>query len=131
MNLDLREWMVLIGGLLILAVIVDGLRRMQKSRKNTVKLSKRASKWNFADNSDEVKNSELLGGNTRVIEREEMEHALQQQYDNSPAPILMTPVRSFETVDEMSEPEPTQEEMVLETAIQLEPESISEAEAEA
>ena len=79
MNLDLREWMVLIGGLLILAVIVDGLRRMQKSRKNTVKLSKRASKWNFADNSDEVKNSELLGGNTRVIEREEMEHALQQQ----------------------------------------------------
>jgi cell division protein ZipA len=60
-----------------------------------------------------------------------MEHALQQQYDNSPAPILMTPVRSFETVDEMSEPEPTQEEMVLETAIQLEPESISEAEAEA
>lgn len=131
MNLDLREWMVLIGGLLILAVIVDGLRRMQKSRKNTVKLSKRASKWNFADNSDEVKNSELLGGNTRVIEREEMEHALQQQYDNSAAPILMTPVRSFETVDEMSEPEPTQEEMVLETAIQLEPESISEAEAEA
>jgi cell division protein ZipA len=131
MDLGLREWMVLIGGLLILAVIVDGLRRMQNARKTTVKLSKRASKWNFDDNSDEVKISELPGGNARVIEREEMERALQQQYDNSSAPILMTPVRAFETIDEMPEPEPTQEEMVLETAIQLESESISQAEAEA
>jgi cell division protein ZipA len=130
MDLGLREWMVLIGGLLILAVIVDGLRRMQNARKTTVKLSKRASKWNFDDNSDEVKISELPGGNARVIEREEMERALQQQYDNSSAPILMTPVRSFETIDEMPEPVPSQEEMVLETAIQLEPESISETEAE-
>ena len=54
MDLGLREWMVLIGGLLILAVVVDGLRRMQTARKNTVKLSKRASKWNFDDDSDET-----------------------------------------------------------------------------
>jgi cell division protein ZipA len=130
MDLGLREWMVLIGGLLILAVIVDGLRRMQKARKNTVKLSKRASKWNFDDTSDEVKISELPGGNARVIEREEMERALQQQQDDSSTPILMTPVRSFETIDEMPEPEPTQEEMVLEAAIQLEAESIPDAEVE-
>jgi cell division protein ZipA len=117
MDLGLREWMVLIGGLLILAVIVDGLRRMQKARKNSVKLSKRASKWKFDDDIDEAKISELPSGNARVMER-----ALQQQQDDSSAPILMTPVRSFETIDETPEPEPTQEEMLLEAAVQSEPE---------
>jgi cell division protein ZipA len=118
MDLGLREWMVLIGGLLILAVVVDGLRRMKKARKDTVKLSKRASKWNFDDDIDEVKISELPSGNARIKERTPEQQ--QQQQDDSSAPILMTPVRSFETVEETHEQEPTQEEMVLESAVQSE-----------
>jgi cell division protein ZipA len=125
MDLGLREWMVLIGGLLILAVVVDGLRRMQKARKNTVKLSRRASKWNFDDDNDEVKISELPGGAARVLEREEIEREAQMQQnhnDESSAPILMTPVRSFETIEDEPEQEPAQEEMVLDTVAEPEPE---------
>ncbi|MFQ3323323.1 MAG: cell division protein ZipA [Pseudomonadales bacterium] len=124
MDLGLREWMVLIGGLLILAVIVDGLRRMQKARKNTVKLSKRASKWNFDDNTDEMKISELPGGAARVLEREQIAREAQMQQDHndeSSAPILMTPVRSFETIEGGPEQEPAQEEMVLDTVADPEP----------
>jgi cell division protein ZipA len=122
MGLGLREWMVLIGGLLILAVIVDGLRRMQKARKNSVKLSKRASKWSFDDDIDEAKISELPSGNARVMER-----SLEPQ-DDSSAPILMTPVRSFESIDNIRESEPTQEEMLLEETVQPEFESKVEQE---
>jgi cell division protein ZipA len=132
MDLGLREWMVLIGGLLILAVVVDGLRRMQTARKNTVKLSKRASKWNFDDYSDEVKISELPGGAARVLEREAIEREAQMQQDHgddSSAPILMTPVRSFETIGDEPDQEPAQEEMVLDTGAELEPEPALPAEA--
>ncbi|NRB40035.1 MAG: cell division protein ZipA [Pseudomonadales bacterium] len=44
MELSIRDWMVVIGVLLLLAVGLDGYRRSQKDRKNRVRVSKTAKR---------------------------------------------------------------------------------------
>ncbi len=129
MELGLREWMILIGGVLILAVVIDGIRRMQKARKNSVKLSRKAKQWNFQEDGDDTtssRNSELPTGQARVVTREDIENeqreqAAQQEQDD--APILMSPVRSFESIEPaVEEPQPEQEELNLSAPVKAEPE---------
>ena len=44
MELSIRDWMVVIGVLLLLAVGLDGYRRSQIERKNRVRVSKAAKR---------------------------------------------------------------------------------------
>ena len=67
MEFGLREWMILIGGLLILAVITDGVRRMLAERRNLLRMN--ISGQQFADEEDDLYNPELPNGGAREVGR--------------------------------------------------------------
>lgn len=71
MELSIRDWMMVIGVLLLLAVVLDGLRRAQKERRNQVRLSRNAKrmqkKKHQEDEADEHSFAELPKGGARVI----------------------------------------------------------------
>jgi len=66
-TLGMREWLISVGLLLVLAVLIDGLRRMLKDRKNNIKMSRHLN-LDFSDNSTD-QTPELPNGGSRVINR--------------------------------------------------------------
>ena len=66
----MREWLTVIIVLLIVAVLLDGARRMRQSRRSTIKMSRRVHQNSSAsaDNSEpESYGSELPNGGARVV----------------------------------------------------------------
>jgi len=124
MDLTIRDWMVIIGVLLIFAVLVDAWRRVRAERKATVKL-------NLANAEDaqppETKGQEELAwlkelpnGGARVVERSDLlraasEHELKQEHKQA---------RKHEQAQEPTE----EQEMALDVK---EPKADAEVEVEA
>jgi cell division protein ZipA len=54
MDLNVRDWLIIIGTLLAMAVLFDGVRRMRKDRRDTVRLSSR-----IRQDDDQLSNPEL------------------------------------------------------------------------
>lgn len=89
MEFGLREWMILIGGLLILVVIGDGVRRVFTERRNTLRMS--LSRGN-RDGSPEDFNPELPNGGARAIGRTEFgDVRTQPRYPKTEAPAAISP----------------------------------------
>jgi len=63
MDLSVRDWLIIIGALLALAVLLDGYRRMHKDRSDTIRLTPK----NRREVDDDLVNPELPGGAARVI----------------------------------------------------------------
>ena len=101
MELSVREWMIIIGVLLIVAVLLDGYRRVRNERRNRIRVS--LSKQVFSQNSAAgaeaaAGNPELPNGGARVkVKRSPPNLQLDE-----PVPVLMQSVR-------MGEPEPEDE----------------------
>lgn len=68
MEFGLREWMILIGVLLILAVVLDGFRRMRQSRQGRIRMALKPVPGNLGD-LDEL-TGELPNGGARVLDRQ-------------------------------------------------------------
>lgn len=67
MELNIRDWMIVIGVLLFLAVVLDGYRRAQRERKKRVKMTRKAERSRYAPDEPESYPSELPnGGNKRL-----------------------------------------------------------------
>jgi cell division protein ZipA len=68
MDLSIRDWMIVIGVLMLLAVALDGYRRASRDRKNQVRLARNAKRaqGGFSD-IEENYLSELPNGGARVI----------------------------------------------------------------
>jgi cell division protein ZipA len=64
MDLTVRDWLIVIGGLLAVAVLLDGYRRMRKDRQDAIRLSSRRRR---DDVDDDITNPELPGGSARVV----------------------------------------------------------------
>jgi cell division protein ZipA len=104
--------MIVIGGLLILAVIVDGVRRMVQERRNSIRYSRRkAQKPIPADPEEEelIRNPELPSGRARVRTRDDFD--LPPLTDESPddepehsVPVLMDTVFQRGGADRREEP---------------------------
>lgn len=62
MDLNVRDWLIIIGTLLATAVLLDGYRRVRKDRRDTLRLS---SKPRYED--DDLTNPELPSGTARVV----------------------------------------------------------------
>ncbi len=72
--MSLREWLIAIGSLVIIGVVIDGIRRMRRARKESVAISSGMG----ADDLDESPldndfNSELPNGGARTISRDTLE----------------------------------------------------------
>ena len=75
MELSVREWMIIIGALLIVAVLLDGYRRIRNENRHRIKVSLARHAYRHARTSDPVieertasgPNPELPNGGARVI----------------------------------------------------------------
>ena len=65
MDLNVRDWLIIIGTLLATAVLLDGVRRMRKDRRDTVRLSSK-----IRQDDDELSNPELPSSARVVAVRE-------------------------------------------------------------
>ncbi len=66
MEIGMREWLIVIGALLLLAVLIDGFRRMRKSRSDTLRMSKGMLGGGF-DKVADATTVELPHGGARVV----------------------------------------------------------------
>ena len=66
--MSLREWLIIIGALLILGVIVDGLRRMYRARQDSLEISRGMGSADLGESPvDDDYNPELPSGGARVV----------------------------------------------------------------
>jgi cell division protein ZipA len=93
MELSVREWTIIVGVLLILAVFLDGYRRVRNERSNRIRVS--LSKQVFQQHPEpEVEpvsttNPELPNGGARVIAKQRS----QSLHLSETVPVLIEPVR--------------------------------------
>lgn len=66
MDLGVRDWMIIIGLLLIVVVLIDGYRRVRNERRGKIRMSLNKQFLNAGD-SDEDRSSELPNGGARII----------------------------------------------------------------
>ncbi|TDT41596.1 cell division protein ZipA [Halospina denitrificans] len=66
--MSLREWLIIIGALLILGVIVDGLRRMHRARQESLEIARGMGSGDIGQTPiDDDYNSELPNGGARPV----------------------------------------------------------------
>lgn len=96
MELSVREWMIIIGALLIVAVLLDGYRRIRNENRHRIKVSLSRQAYRQALNPspavvEEVEsrgpNPELPNGGARVIGKRKASLQLDQ-----PVPVLLESV---------------------------------------
>lgn len=75
MDFSLREWLIILGVLVIVGVLLDGYRRMRSGKRNSLKLA--IDKNLSFSNDDRVDyfNGELPSGGARVVNRPEEDEA--------------------------------------------------------
>ncbi len=96
MEFSVREWTIIVGVLLIVAVFLDGYRRVRNERSNRLRVS--LSKQVFAQAApapveSDATNPELPNGGARVIGKRREDLRLQQSLNvRQPVPVLIEPV---------------------------------------
>ncbi len=68
MELNIRDWMIIVGVLLIVVVLLDGYRRMRNERRGNIRMSLNKQFLNSAG-ADESSSSELPNGGARQVGR--------------------------------------------------------------
>ena len=72
--MSLREWLIAIGTLIIIGVVIDGIRRMRRARKESVAISSGMGADELDPSPlDDDFNSELPNGGARTIDRDTLE----------------------------------------------------------
>lgn len=72
--MSLREWLIAIGTLVILGIVIDGLRRMRRARKESIAISSGMGADDLDDSPlDQDYNPELPNGGARTISRDTLE----------------------------------------------------------
>lgn len=114
MELSVRDWMIIVGVLLVMAVLLDGYRRMRQERRNQIRMSLSRNATGGDNSADSPTNPELPSGRARVVPRSQSEprRRVEPRLDDA-VPVLMEPAEH-----DGVEPEPE-----LETATEPEPEA--------
>jgi len=76
--MGMREWVFISLSIVILLIFIDGFLRMQKTRRNQVKMSLDRNISDADFDEDEVRNNELPNGGARIISRDELSSELSQ-----------------------------------------------------
>jgi cell division protein ZipA len=126
--MSLREWLIAIGTLVIIGIVVDGIRRMRRARKESMAISSGMGADELEDSPlDDEYNPELPNGGARTISRDTLEERGYVKREKSsrfgsPKPKPTRPVNADAAKD--SEPERADaghEEPVDEEPIESEP----------
>ena len=91
MELTIRDWMVVIGAGIILAVLVDAARRVIKERRSEVRLNARITRLDQDGDEGDANDdfdllSELPNGGARVVQRDDLQPP-EDLHDDDPAVI--------------------------------------------
>lgn len=95
--MSLREWLIAIGTLIIIGVVIDGIRRMRRARKESSAISSGMGADDLDPSPlDDDFNSELPNGGARTIDRDALEsrgyvHSRKSRFGN-PTPKPTRPV---------------------------------------
>ncbi|GGE70192.1 cell division protein ZipA [Streptosporangium jomthongense] len=72
--MSLREWLIAIGTLVIIGIVIDGLRRMRRARKESIAISSGMGADDLKESPlDDDHNPELPNGGARSISRDTLE----------------------------------------------------------
>jgi hypothetical protein len=71
--MDLKDWMLVVGAGLVMAVLIDAARRVQLQRRNHIRMNAKVRR--DTDNDDEPFNllSELPNGGARIVRRDDLQ----------------------------------------------------------
>ncbi len=69
MDFSLREWLIILGVVVIVGVLLDGYRRMRRGRRNSIKLAIDKKLCSRFDDRVDYYNGELPSGGARVVDR--------------------------------------------------------------
>ena len=83
-QLSIRDWMILIGGMMIAAVLIDAIRRYWRERRAEIKLNARIERASPLSEDDDAFNllTELPNGGARIVHRDDL-----QTDPQTPGPI--------------------------------------------
>ena len=72
--MSLREWLIAIGTLVIIGIVIDGVRRMRRARKESMAISSGMGADELKDSPlDDDFNPELPNGGARTVSRSTLE----------------------------------------------------------
>lgn len=89
MGLSVRDWMVIVGVLLVVAVLLDGYRRMRHEWRSQLRMSLSRSGGDKESVDWELVSSELPNGGARVVSRREARRIEPRLDPRSPAAASM------------------------------------------
>jgi cell division protein ZipA len=90
----LREWLIAIGTLVIIGIVVDGIRRMRRARRESSAISSGMGVDNLQDSPlDEHFNPELPSGGARTLSRNELDQDRKSKKKSRTAPQVQKPTR--------------------------------------
>lgn len=74
-QLSIRDWMILIGGVMIAAVLIDAGRRYWRERRAEIKLNARIDRASPLSDDDDAFNllTELPNGGARIVQRDDLQ----------------------------------------------------------
>ena len=74
-QLSIRDWMILIGGMMIAAVLIDTVRRYWRERRAEIKLNARIERASSLPDDDDVFHllTELPNGGARMVQRDDLQ----------------------------------------------------------
>ena len=99
-QLSIRDWMVLIGGMMIAAVLIDAVRRYWRERRAEIKLNARIERAAPLSDDDDAFNllTELPNGGARIVQRDDLQTDTQAaapvsavESDGTTSPAAETP----------------------------------------
>lgn len=122
--MSLREWLIAIGILVILGIVIDGLRRMRRARKESIAISSGMGADDLDDSPlDDEYNPELPNGGARTISRDTLQERGYVKPEKGrfakPEPKPTRPVVTSSRADVPRHPTPVEE-----------PESLAASEAD-
>ncbi|MCK7543161.1 cell division protein ZipA [Marinobacter bryozoorum] len=122
--MSLREWLIAIGALIIIAIVVDGLRRMRRARKDAITISEGMGADDIEGSPlDDDYNPELPNGGARSISRDTLE---ERGYFKSAPSADQAPLPDAD--DELGEVRPRRAPMEPESPPEPVPEPVPEPE---
>jgi len=74
-QLAIRDWMIIIGAMMIAAVLLDAVRRYWKERRAEIKLNARIDRSSPLSDDDDAFNllTELPNGGARIVQRDDLQ----------------------------------------------------------
>ena len=112
-QLSIRDWMILIGGMMIAAVLIDAVRRYWSERRAEIKLNARIERASPLSDDDDAFNllTELPNGGARIVQRDDLQVDPQAGVPASKASTAdphraTAPAREAPEVNPMPAPDP-------------------------